>query len=356
MIDHKFIFLEMITGTFTLKVAEIRRETEDAVTLCFKQPALKKIKYLAGQYMTLIMRINGRRYFRPYSFSSSPGVDTYLEVTVKRVPYGIVSNHINDAVQVGDAFEMLPAMGDFSINEDFSGKNIFLWGAGSGITPLVSIAKFALHRLPDVKVHLIYGNRNFETTIFLDQITNLKDLFQTRFEAIHFHTILTVEEGFPNIVQGRIDEEKALKILAEHQNFKDQTHYICGPFGLKESVKKALYTCGVSEEMVFSEDFEMVKNEEDFVDIQTRVIGLEYEGNTVNLEIIKGKSILEAALDAGIDLPYSCQTGNCSTCKGKLIAGEARMIGLKEARTDLSDDELLLCCLYPVNDKVLIKI
>lgn len=346
-----------MTSTFTLKVVEIRRETEDTVTLCFKQPALKKIKYFAGQYITLIMRINGRRYFRPYSFSSAPGIDQHLEVTVKRVPYGIVSNHINDVVQVGDTIEVLSPMGNFTVTEDFSGKNIFLWGTGSGITPLISIAKFALNKLSDTKVHLIYGNRNFETTIFLDQIDFLKKTFHSRFEAIHFHTLLTVEENFPHIVQGRIDEVKALKILSEHPNFNEQIHYICGPFGLKESVKKALFSCGLSEEAVYTEDFEMIKNEEDFKDIQTTVIGIEYEGNRTDIEIIKGKSILEAALDAGLDLPYSCQTGNCSICKGNLIDGNAKMIGLKESHSSsLSDDELLLCCAYPLNNKVLIRI
>ena len=109
-------------GNYTLRIAEVKRETEDTVTLCFKQPGLKKIKYIAGQYLTLIFRINGRRYIRPYSFSSCPGVDSYLEVTVKRVQNGLVSNHINDMVNVGDSIEVMPPMGDFifEANDDLT--------------------------------------------------------------------------------------------------------------------------------------------------------------------------------------------------------------------------------------------
>ena len=111
--------------TFTLKVIDIKKETGDTVTLSFKQPGLKKIKYKAGQYLTLIFRINGRRYLRPYSLSSAPGIDANLEITVKRVTGGIISNHINDMVKVDDLIEILYPMGDFVLPEiDY--KTIFL--------------------------------------------------------------------------------------------------------------------------------------------------------------------------------------------------------------------------------------
>src|SRR6476659_10406846 len=117
--------------TYTLKVIAIKKETEDTLTLCFRQPMLKKIKYQAGQYLTLIFRINGRRYIRPYSFSSAPEIDSNLEVTVKRVAGGIISNHIHDQVKVDDIIEVMPPMGDF-ILPDKKYNAVFLWGAGSG--------------------------------------------------------------------------------------------------------------------------------------------------------------------------------------------------------------------------------
>lgn len=111
---------------YTLKVLEVRKETIDSVTLCFKQPGLKKIKYLAGQYLTLQFRINGRRYIKPYSFSSTPLIDSTLNVTVKRVPGGIVSNYINDIVKVDDVIEVQEPLGDFIFESDDSIQSVVL--------------------------------------------------------------------------------------------------------------------------------------------------------------------------------------------------------------------------------------
>jgi ring-1,2-phenylacetyl-CoA epoxidase subunit PaaE len=121
---------------YTLTIHEIRKETKDAITLCFKQPGLQKIKYQAGQYITLIVKINGRKYARPYSFSSAPSVDTALEITVKRMPDGIVSNYINNELKVGDVVEVLEPMGDFTFNRINPINHVYLWGVGSGITLL----------------------------------------------------------------------------------------------------------------------------------------------------------------------------------------------------------------------------
>lgn len=341
--------------TYTLKIVEIRKETEDVVTICFKQPALKKIKYLAGQYLTLIFRINGRRYIRPYSFSSCPHIDPLLEVTIKRVLNGMVSNHIIDHVKAGDSVEVLPPMGDFIFEENEQIKQVYLWGVGSGITPLFSLCKHILHHTNGIEVHLAYGNRNHESTIFANQITQLQHDFPDRFTVIHFHTQMVISSN-TNLIEGRIDESKALQILSDRTNLTNSAHYICGPVGLKESVKKALLECEVNIAHVFSEDFELIKDPKDFEEIHTQQIELSFNGQQYHLEIAKGKSILEAALDANIELPYSCQTGNCSTCKGKVAKGEVKMIGLSKEREDLATDDYLLCCSHPLTENVYIEI
>ncbi len=341
---------------YTLKIVDIRRETEDTVTLCFKQPGLKKIKYEAGQYLTLIFRINGRRYIRPYSFSSCPGVDSFLEITVKRVENGLVSNHINDMLQIGDSIEVMPPMGDFIYDKEQPFEDIYFWGVGSGITPLISIIKSILSTTAAVKVHLNYGNKNHESTIFKDQIEHLKAKYADRFIVRHFHTKLFVDEAHPHLIQGRIDQAKAFQILDESLDAKKCAHYICGPAGLKESVKSAILNKFGSLENVFSEDFELVRDPKDLVDVHTQNVLLNFDGKPYHLEVAKGKSILEAALDADIELPYSCQTGNCSTCKGKLINGKAKMIGLSKEREDLATDEFLLCCAHPLTENVHIEI
>lgn len=340
--------------TYTLKVVEIRHETADTVTLCFKQPALKKIKYLSGQYLTLIFRINGRRYIRPYSFSSTPMVDATLDVTVKRVPNGIVSNHINDVIQIGDSIEVMSPMGDFVLPEDMDCEAVFLWAAGSGITPLYSIAKKILNDYP-INVNLIYGNRKSDTVIFNDAINQLLLDYSERLRIWHFHTEAVIDEALPYIVQGRIDAEKVLKGVSNIY-VQQSLHFICGPVGLKGAVKKSLQERNVPLTSIFSEDFELVKDPADFEDIDTQTIQLNFKEEAYSLEIVKGKSILEAALDANIELPYSCQTGNCSSCKGRILNGQVRMIGLTNRREDLSDNECLLCCAHPISENVTIEI
>jgi len=340
---------------YTLKIVQIRQETADSLTLCFKQPALKKIKYKAGQYLSLIFRINGRRYIRPYSFSSCPNVDSFLEVTVKRVPKGIVSNHIHDQLKEGDSVEVMSPMGDFIYENVEPSKQVFLWGVGSGITPLISIAKHVLHNEENVKVHLAYGNRNPEGTIFLTSISQLQSQYPANFEVKHFHTQPSLTAQLPEVIQGRINREKVMDIIGE-VDFLNSIHYICGPIGLKESIKEVLQALKVPESSIFSEDFELIKDPKLFEDIHTQDIRINFNGEDLKLEVIKGKSILEAGLDANIELAYSCQTGNCSTCKGNLLAGEVKMIGLNKERMDLQTNEYLLCCTYPLTENVYIEI
>lgn len=340
---------------FTLKIIEIREETDDTVTLCFKQPGLKKIEYRAGQYLTLIFRINGRRYIRPYSLSSAPIVDNFLEVTIKRVLNGIVSNYIHDVLKVGDMIETMCPMGNFTLSDIRDDKTIILWGAGSGITPLISIAKYSLFTQPDVKVSLVYGNRNKENTIFNQAIQNLHDKYHDNFKFYHFHTQLKLDNSLLNIVKGRINPKKVLEEMNQ-ETIKSSLHFICGPSALKISIKQVLKEMGIDENKIFFEDFKLDKNTKDFEDIKTRTVNLKFNEIENKLIVTKGKSILEVALDSGLEVPYSCQTGSCDTCKANLKKGAVRMIGIKKNRNDLAEDEFLLCCSYPLNNEVCLEI
>jgi ring-1,2-phenylacetyl-CoA epoxidase subunit PaaE len=340
---------------YTLRVIDIHEETHDCLTIIFKQPGLKHIKYLAGQYLSLIFRINGRRYIRPYSFSSAPGVEETLNITIKRVPGGVVSNHILDKVKVGDVIEVMEPMGDFILTENASkpDSHIYLWGAGSGITPLISIAKYALHHNKLKSVNLVYGNRSYENIIFRNEISTLKQNFKSKFSARHFITRPFIDKLNPDIVQGRITAQQVKSILTQKETaLNNAFHYICGPAGLKESVKSVLSELRVEDSHVFSEDFEIKRDPNEFENIFTRNVLIKKNQQIFNVEVIKGKSILEAGLDSFIDLSYSCQTGNCLVCKGQLIKGEIKMIGLQKIPEELTPDECLLCCSFPLNDAV----
>lgn len=340
---------------FSLKILNKLQESSDSVTLCFKQPALRKIKYKAGQYLSLIFRINGRRYIRPYSFSSSPSVDQQLEVTVKRVFGGIVSNYIFDHVKIGDTIEVLEPMGDFYIKQYETISDVYLWGVGSGITPLFSIAKELLYTTNDVKVHLYYGNKNRESTIFFDALQVLKYNFPDRFMITFFYSNQksVIERNYQI---GRISEDFIRTSLTTNKVSNSNLHYICGPENLKKNIKKVLMEIGITPQSVYTEDFSLVKDSKQFEDIRKQNVEIVYMGDRHILAVEKGKSILEAALDVGLEIPYSCLIGNCSTCKGKLKNGKAKMIGLSSIREDLLEKDYLLCCSYPLSEDVMFEI
>ncbi len=341
--------------TYTLKVVDIIKETEDTTTICFKQPNLRKIKYEAGQYLTLIFRINGRRYLRPYSFSSAPSADETLQITVKRVLNGVVSNHIHDKVNIGDTIELLHPMGNFVYRDKPHIKSIYFWAAGSGITPIMSLIKEILLTNSSVKLNLVYGNKNHETTIFAKQIDDLLQAHPAQLKVWYFYSRLTIAKDDTTIIEGRIDHQYISTILS-NADTANSLHYICGPAGLKNSVKEELKKRGVANENLFFEDFELEKDPKDFEDIYTQNVKFKFEGSNHELEVIKGKSILEAALDAGYELPYSCQTGICNTCKATLIEGKIKMIGISDNMPIENKNEYLLCCAHPLTENVYLEI
>jgi len=331
---------------YSLKIASIIKETEDAITICFKQPALKKIKYVPGQYITVIVTINNRKYQRPYSISSTPGVDSTLNITVKRVLHGIVSNHIIDMFKDGDIIEVIEPMGDFAYTHD-GNNEIYLWGAGSGITPLISILKFILSATNN-KITLSYSNPSKQKTIFYSQLIQLKELYQDRFSLNFFCT----REVDKNTLSGRITHQHVTHFVSTSTDISKTLHYICGPTGLKQTVKTTLADLGLPLTSMFSEDFEHIVNEAELKDIQTQAVQIIKNEEQFEVEVVKGKSILESALDMQIDLSYSCQTGACTLCKAQLLSGSVKIIGADICGKELGDNEYLLCCSYPLTDNV----
>jgi ring-1,2-phenylacetyl-CoA epoxidase subunit PaaE len=340
---------------YTLTIQEIRKETEDTITICFKQPGLRKIKYQAGQYITLILRINGRKYARAYSFSSAPSVDATLDITVKRVHGGVVSNYINDELKVGDVVEVLEPMGDFTYSIINTKQTIFLWGVGSGITPLYSLTKEILTTQPNTKIHLVYGNKCKNSTIFLNELVQLNQKFQSNFKLTQFFSqveTLDENEGFT----GRISSEFVTSLIGKQNNLTESIHYICGPKNLKDTINNSLLELKVPSSSIFIEEFELVIDPQELYDVEDSKVTIDFKGQLSEIFVPKGKSILDVALDNDIELPYSCQTGNCSTCKGKLKEGQLKMLGLTKEREDLARDEFLLCCSYPSVNPIRIEV
>ncbi|MBM3454066.1 MAG: iron-sulfur cluster-binding domain-containing protein [Bacteroidetes bacterium] len=343
-------------NSFPLKVVQIKQETKDAVTLCFKQPTLRKIKYQAGQYLALSFRINGRKFVRSYSLSSSPSVDSLLEVTIKRVPNGIVSNYINDYVKVEDTIEVTGPMGDFTFDSLNSKSTIYLWGVGSGITPLFSLIKEIIKTQTNTKIHLILGNKLIESSIFLNQLLSLQQENGSVFRLTQFYSQGNILDEENDVYNGRINSTFVSKLLSQNANYLDSSHYICGPVDFNETVISSLLEMNIPSTSVFTEDFHLVIDPKDLLNVQECKVSLLYEGVSTDLYIPKGKSVLEIALDNRIEIPYSCQIGDCNICKGVVRSGKLKMLGLKKENKDLAEDEFLLCCSYPLTRELSLEV
>lgn len=340
---------------YSLTILEIIQETEDTKTFVFKNPIFNKIKYEAGQYLTLLLRINGRKYARPYSFSSTPLVDSLLSITVKRVSNGIVSNYIHNSFKIGDVIEVMEPMGDFVLNKKESIYSIYFWGVGSGITPLFSLIKEVLNSRPNTIVHLVYGNKNEDSTIFKTQLKKLQEEHPILFNMSIFYS---QEDTFElnDIHKGRITSAFVANLLSQNKNTKESLHYICGPCGLKELIKNKLQDLEVPMSSIFSEDFELTIDPKELSDVEDSKAIILMRGELFEIFVPKGRSILDMALDQEIEIPYSCQTGNCNSCKATIMKGRLKMLGLNKGRNDLGKDEFLLCCSYPLTKEINIEI
>jgi ring-1,2-phenylacetyl-CoA epoxidase subunit PaaE len=255
-----------------------------------------------------------------------------------------------DVVKVGDLLEVMEPIGDFVYDSLSTNNELFLWGAGSGITPLMSILKVALQQ-GSTKVTLVYCNKTKQETIFYNQLGQLKEQYPKFFSVKFFCT----NEHNTDTVYGRITESSILNILS-NSSITNTQHYICGPIGLKDSVKQALAKFNIKPSQIFSEDFEHFINEDELQDVKSTFVELKKGQSKLKIEVTRGKSVLEAALDGQIDLPYSCQTGSCTLCKAKLLSGEVKQISTENLEHDIACDERLLCCSYPLTDNIIFEI
>ncbi|QES89204.1 ferredoxin--NADP reductase [Rhizosphaericola mali] len=330
---------------------------QDVVSIRLKQPGLKKVKYKPGQYLSVVVRINGRKYVRPYSLSSAPEVDSFLEITIKRVANGIVSNFLCDQVQLGDSIELIEPMGDFGLNNEPTDAPLIFWGGGSGITPLISIIKYELHKDPTHNIKLFYGNKSPKSTIFLSELNQLQAQFPSNFKVWYFYSQSIEDEiSLPQRVKGRIEHERVIKSCEEHVTFKDALHFICGPQGIMDTVSQMLKKLGVDEKNIHLEAFKIQLDEKLLEGVEDQKVTFVQNDTEVIVDVPKGKNILDAGLDFGLDIDYACQQGSCLLCKAKLLNGDLKTIGAVAGVAELDEDERVLCCGYPLSENIKIKL
>ncbi|MFA0963001.1 2Fe-2S iron-sulfur cluster-binding protein [Roseivirga sp. BDSF3-8] len=344
----------------TLTIREIVQETEDAVSVVFEKPD-GGLEYESGQFLTLILTVNGEKIRRAYSLCTSPYVDDYPAVTVKRVKDGLMSNFIPDNLKAGDNIEVMKPLGKFTTTYEASGeRHIILYGGGSGITPLMSIAKSVLTKEPASKVSLIYANRNENSIIFQDAFNELVDEYGDRLQVVHVLDEAPLNWTGPS---GLLEPPLLADLVGQLPDMGEANteHFICGPEGMMKNVEEGLALLKVPADKIHKESFVASKDKSDAPKVAGEDEGHEvtviYEGEEHKFTVAPGTSILETALELDIDLPFSCQSGLCTACRGKCISGKVKLDedeGLSQS--ELDEGFVLTCVGHPLTDDVVIEI
>lgn len=345
-----------MSSFYKLTISEIKKETNDCVSIVFNIPAELKSNYtfIAGQYVNLKLTLDGKEIRRAYSICSSPEEDE-LRIAVKAVKNGLFSQFANSKLKVGDVLEVGKPEGNFIFepNADRQ-KNYVGFVSGSGITPVLSIIKSVLKSESKSSFVLVYGNKSINDSIFYNQLHDL----QLRYTGRLFVHGVYSQENVAGGTFGRIDESVVNLILKNKYNHLEfEKFYLCGPEDMINLVSNVLKGQNVPEKSIKYELFTTSSKEntiEKSLDGHTKIKVL-LEGDTTEFEMSQKQSILEAALKQGIDAPYSCQGGICSSCLGRIKEGSAEM----KKNSILSDNEIaegliLTCQAHPTSTSITI--
>lgn len=345
-----------------LTVRDVRRETADAVSIAFDVPAelADDYRYNPGQYLTLRATIDGEDLRRSYSICSGPD-DGELRIAVKRVGGGVFSDWVNRTLQPGDAIEVMTPTGRFGVAHDPGAARIHVgFAAGSGITPVLSILRGVLAREPESRFFLFYGNRSTGEILFREALEELKDRYLGRLSVFH---VLSQEEQDLAVLTGRLDGDKVRRLLrlVVPAEAVDEV-YLCGPEAMSREIAAVLAELGVTPDKVHVELFVSAlggrlrpKPIVPAPDSPSRTAVLTVDGKRREVPVAEDESILDAALRAGMDLPYACKGGMCSTCRAKLVEGEAAMdLNYSLEPWEIEAGFILTCQSHPKTDRVVV--
>lgn len=318
---------------FSMRVVDVRKETADCVSVSLlpEENVSGLFAFKPGQYLTLRAEINGKEVRRSYSLCSAPH-ETEWRVAIKKVPNGEFSTWANEALQPGMTLDAMAPNGKFILDPTVgSKKSVLGFAAGSGITPILSQIKSLLQSDATSHYTLFYVNKDSSSVIFKESIQELKDEYLNRFSLFH---ILTREPQDIDLFNGRLDEDRCRAILKSQWVDFDQIDdvYLCGPEPMIWACKRALEAEGMAAQNIHYELFtsskkseESVPAEEHVSNTELRKLAIVLDGVTTMVEVPENKSIVDAALDAGLDAPYSCLGGVCCTCRAKMTQGEVAM-------------------------------
>lgn len=349
---------------YSLKVKDVRRETPEAVSVAFEVPAqlAAEYQYKQGQYVTLKLKVGGEEIRRSYSICTSPFAEKELRIAIKEVKDGRASTHINRNLKTGEMMEVMTPMGNF--HSPLSGsnkKNYVLFAGGSGITPMMSILKSVLYIEKQSTVTLVYANRDEDSSIFKKEIEKLSEENKERVKAVFVYD--APKTMMADLYKGLMSKEKVKAIIENHIGLNnDNEYFICGPGPMMENVKQVLEELKVPKEKIHIEYFTSVletlakaEGEIGGEEVTAKVKVVQYGVETEFELATGGASILDAALENGVDVPFSCKGAVCCTCRAKVLEGKAKM----DANFALTDHEveqgfILTCQAHPVTEVLVV--
>ena len=348
----------------TLKVKDIRRETADAVSIAFDIPLAIQHEYQfkQGQYITVKLNVNGEELRRSYSICTSPYSEKELRVAVKEVKDGRASTLMNRTWKVGDTVEVMTPMGNFSsVLSGNNKKHYVLFAGGSGITPMMSILKSVLYIEKQSNITLVYANRDEDSVIFKTEIEKIAADNADRVKVLNVYDAPKTQVS--DLQKGLLSVDRVKAIVENYGGVNADEYFICGPGPMMENIKKALEGLQINKDKIHIEYFSAVadavaKAEGNVVtgaDVNSEVTVIQYGIETTMKLNTAGLTILDAAIEAGVDAPFSCKGAVCCTCRAKVIEGKAKMdanFALTDA--EVEDGFILTCQAHPLTEKVIV--
>jgi ring-1,2-phenylacetyl-CoA epoxidase subunit PaaE len=346
-----------------LTVSDIKNETADCVSVTFDVPSdlLNDYQYIHGQHLTLKLLVNGKEVRRSYSLCSSPLGKEPLKVAVKRVKGGLGSNFIYDNLKKGDTLEVMTPTGNFHTElKSTNRKHYVLFAGGSGITPMMSIIKTTLLAEPQSKLTLFYGNFDENATIFKKELDELVSQNSGRL-TLHYIFEKPSTPEFPADKVGMLTKDKVKEVINKYLERNPVIEYfVCGPGPMMDNVKEVLESNNVNKAFIHIEYFTSIIEEpkKDAADIHGSIceVTVIADGQETTFQLATdGDAILDAAMDAGVDAPFSCKGAVCATCRAKVMEGKVNMT-MNYALTDDEVEEgyILTCQAHPTTPVVIV--
>ena len=329
-----------------IRIVSVRQETPLASTYLIENVSGEPVLYKAGQFITLLLNIDGKEARRSYSFSSTPGVNKHAAFTVQRVTNGFVSRYLLDHLQPGDVLECLTASGKFVVTD--ADKPFCFIAAGSGITPVFSLVKWLLN-FSNAPIVLICQNRNELLSIFHDELLQLQKQYAHRLELIELFS----QPMNPFVRPARLNNHLLERLLLQHLPAGENYYYLCGPIAFMRMAEFTLRLMGVSPGAIRKEIFEPPRPPLAplFIDAGEQQVVIHHGEKVYRYSTQYPDSILQSALLNDIQLPFSCMGGRCSTCALQLVSGKIHMT-MNEVLTekDIADGLVLTCVGYALTD------